>query len=165
MQDSYEFDPCQFDDEDVVSIDTWKPSAGKTNNIVKSEWRQKQNTWRYDLEPGIDDLKKIEARLKKKYPDSQIMDEFGISAETLVAIKKGCYSPVEGISLDNQSKIYREFRLVNLKIDRKVEKIMKAFEFIHENLVTKKHKDEFYKLIKNRKVKKEITELLEDEDE
>jgi hypothetical protein len=165
MQDSYEFDPCQFDEPEATTIDNWKPSAGKTNNIVKSEWRQLQNAGRCNLEPGIDDLKKIEVRLKNKFPDSQIMDEFGITAETLVAIKRGCYCPIEGISLDNLSKIYKEFSSINIKIDKKIEKVFKVFAFLHDNVVPKKHKEKFKSITKNKQLKKVIEEILDDEDE
>ncbi len=130
MNASYEFDPCSIDgsDEEEITLDNWKPSV-KEIKVQKSEWRQKQNDGHNNQEPGIDDLRKINRFLKLKYPDHQIMDAFGITSETLVAIKRDCYSPVTGISLDNQSKIYKEFA----RIDKKLNKIFEAFKFIADN--------------------------------
>ena len=91
-----------------ITLDNWKPSTQK-KHIQKSEWREKQNNGDFNQSPGIDELYKINMYLKKKYPDSEIMDVFGITSETLVAIKRNCYDPIDGISLDNQSKIYKEF--------------------------------------------------------
>jgi len=132
---SYEFDVCSVDGSDKeVTLDEWKPSV-KDNSIQKSEWRKNQNNGDYDQQPGLDELKKINMYLKKDYPDSQIMDTFGISSETLVAIKRGCYDPIEGISLDNQIKIYKEFSRLNQKIgklNRKIEQFQEVFRFIFE---------------------------------
>jgi hypothetical protein len=130
MAASYEFDPCTVDGSDVeeTTIDNWKPSAVNAH-VPKSEWRQKQNDGNYNQQPGIDELKKIKMFLKRKYPDHQIMDSFGIACETLVAIKKGCYDPISGISLDNQSKIYKEFN----RIEKRLDKLFEAFKFLADN--------------------------------
>lgn len=132
MQTSYEFDPCTLDgsehDEDGVTLDNWKP-RDKDNNLTKSQWRQVQNGCNYNQEPGLDEIKKINMYLGKKYPDHQIMDMFGIGAETLLAIKRGCYDPIDGISLDNQSKIYKEFARIQKKLDKTID----ALKFIADN--------------------------------
>lgn len=94
--------------------------------IHRSKWRQEKIDGHYNQQPGLDELKKIHGYLKKKFPDHQIMEVFGITSETLVAIKRDCYSPVEGISLDNQSKIYRKFD----RIDKKLEKIFEAMQLL-----------------------------------
>jgi hypothetical protein len=129
MSNSYYFDPCSVDgsDQDEVSLDNWRPSA-KSKTVPKSQWRQEQIDGNYNQQPGLDELKKIHMYLKKKYPDHQIMDAFGISSETLVAIKRDCYSPVDGISLDNQSKIYKKFN----QLDKKIEKIIEALQLLTE---------------------------------
>ncbi len=135
MRASYEFDPCSLDgsDKDVpISIDSWKPTA-KKDGIPRSDWRQQQNDGDYNQQPGLDDLKKIKIYLKKKYPDYQIMDAFGISCETLVAIKRNCYHPVGGIALDDQSKLYKHFSL----IDKKISRICDALKFISDNHIEK----------------------------
>lgn len=116
IEESYEFDPCTIDGSDqstdgFQSIDDWKPTP-KSKRIPKSEWRQVANQGRFDNKPGLDDIRKIEGFLKKKYDDYDIMETFGINAQTLIAIKTGNYDPIDGISLDNQSKIYREFKEV-----------------------------------------------------
>lgn len=136
MPTSYEFDPCTLDGsdkEDEVTLDNWKPTERKPS-LQKSQWRQDQNNGHCNLEPGIDELAKINMYVKKKYADSEIMSVFGINSETLVAIKRGCYSPVDGISLDNQSKIYKEFA----RIDKKLSTFLDAFKFIADNLFTDK---------------------------
>lgn len=130
MSNSYYFDPCSVDgsdQDDGVTLDNWKPSA-KERTVPKSKWREEQNAGNFNQQPGLDELHKIHMYLKKKYPDHQIMDAFGISAETLVAIKRDCYSPVDGISLDNQSKIYKRFN----QVDKKLEKIEEALQLLTE---------------------------------
>lgn len=116
----YDFDPSDLDDlqdaedrDDMVTLDNWKPTEKKhTDEIIQSEWRQKTIGINFNQQPGLDELRKIEAYLKKKKADSEIMKTFGIDAETLVAIKKNKYCPINGISLDNLSKIYIEFKTV-----------------------------------------------------
>ncbi len=131
---SYEFDPCSIDGSDKeVTLDNWKPTV-RTESIPKSEWRKVQNAGNYNQQPGIDELKKINMYLKRKYPDHQIMDSFGISSETLVAIKRDCYGPVDGISLDNQSKIYKEFT----RLDKKIDRFLEAFKFLADNFIDSK---------------------------
>lgn len=130
VEESYEFDPCTIDGSDestdgFQSIDDWKPSITK-RRIPRSQWREAQNQGRFDLKPGLDDLRKIEGFIKKKYDDYDVMEVFGINAETLIAIKHGNYDPLDGISLDNQSKIYREFK----KVERDIQKISYALTMI-----------------------------------
>ncbi len=123
IEESYEFDPCTIDGSDkstdgFQSIDDWKPTITK-RRIPRSQWREEANQGMFDLKPGLNDISKIEGFIKKKYDDYDIMEVFGINAETLIAIKRGCYDPIDGISLDNQSKIYREFK----KVERELQKI------------------------------------------
>ena len=101
------------------------------NHCLKSEWRQRQNAGNFNQQPGIDELNKINAALQEKYPDYEIMDAFGISCETLTAIKRNCYSPVEGISLDNQSKIHKEF----LRIENKLERFWEGLKFLADHII------------------------------
>lgn len=120
-EESYEFDPCTLDGSDVeegdnVKMDDWKPSVQQPK-IVASKWRQEQIGTNYNQQPGIDELKKILMYINKKASDAEIMNAFGITADTLIAIKKDKYDPVDGISLDNQSKIYKEFKRLEDKID------------------------------------------------
>lgn len=134
MQDSYEFDPCALDgsdqDDDFVSIDDWKPKP-KKERVPKSDWRQLQNAGRCNVQPGIDDIRKIKYYLKKSMPDVEIMDVFGIDAATLLAIKRDKYCPIDGIALDNQSKIYNEFR----KIEKTCDKIFDALDYLGEHML------------------------------
>jgi hypothetical protein len=116
---SYFFDPCDLDEEDKlddgITLDNWKPRDRK-KGLVQSDWRQNQIGKDFDQQPGIDDITKIESFLRKKVSDPEIMKYFGISADTLVAIKKGTYCPVEGIHLDNLSKIQKEFKTITRKL-------------------------------------------------
>lgn len=118
-KESYHFDAASIDGSDAdeeMTIDNWRPKV-KKNELILSKWRQSQNGNNHNIQPGLDELKKIMMHLKKKHADSDIMKAFGITSETLVAIKRGCYSPIEGISLDNQSKIYEEFKKINKRLD------------------------------------------------
>lgn len=130
---SYTFDPCSIDGSNEVTLDNWKPTHTRPK-LVPSKWRAAQNGDNSNQDPGIDDLKKIAMHLKNRCPDADIMKMFAITAETLVAIKRNCYSPVEGISLDNQSKIYKEFA----KIEKKLLKIKDAMDFAADNLIKDK---------------------------
>lgn len=102
--------------QEEMTLDTWKPRE-KEKTIPKSEWRQQQIAGNYNQQPGLDELHKILGYLKRGYPDFQIMDAFRISSETLVAIKRDCYHPIDGISLDNLSKIYKKFQSIEKKIN------------------------------------------------
>lgn len=118
----YDFDPCtlddsQYDEDEEVTLDNWKPTP-KSDGIIQSKWRKKQIGNNFNQEPGLDELKKIKIHLKNKKSDSDIMQTFGINAETLVAIKRNKYCPVDGISLDNLSKIYAEFKVLENAISR-----------------------------------------------
>ncbi len=150
---SYEFDPCEIDGsdkEDDVTLDSWKPSV-KKKVIVQSEWRKNQIGDNFNQQPGIDELKKIYSFLNKKASDADIMKTFGITAETLVAIKKDKYSPVDGISLDNQSKIYKEFK----SLTDQIATLKRMIEVMVDTMfVDKISKDEFKKACKKPKAQK-----------
>lgn len=163
MERSYAFDPCTIDGSDkkeITIIDSWKPGAKKKDSLVMSQWRLNQNGNSHDLSPGIDELKKISVHLKNKHSDCDIMKLFGISSETLVAIKRGCYCPVDGISLDNQSKIHKEF----MRLEKMLDKIKEALIFM---FAEEKNFDEFKKKlgIKSKKEKEDESfgEELEDD--
>ena len=169
MESSYEFDPCNIDgsDEEIeeeVTLDNWKPTKEKPK-IVPSKWRQEQIGKNYNQQPNIDDLKKIHMFLKKKASDADIMHAFGINAETLIAIKKDKYDPVDGISLDNQSKIYKEFK----KLEEKIESLFRGINHIADIMfIEKKDRTEFkksFKKPKKEKCDKKNEEVKEDEDE
>jgi len=153
---SYEFDPCSIDGSDQedkpVTLDNWKPTADKPK-IVPSKWRQDSIGTNFNQEPGLDELQKIQMFLKKKASDADIMKAFGITAETLIAIKKDKYDPIDGISLDNQSKIYKEFR----KIDEKIEGFLRGLNYIAETIFfDKEEKDKFKKSMKKPKKAKAV---------
>ena len=137
---SYEFDPCSIDEsdkeEEPVTLDNWKPSNEKPV-IVASKWRQDAIGTNFNQQPGIDELHKIHMFLKKKASDAEIMKAFGITCETLVAIKKDKYDPVDGISLDNQSKIYKEFK----RLEERIESVLRGINHIAEIMfIDKKEK-------------------------
>ena len=163
---SYEFDPCSIDgsdteEEEQVTLDNWKPS--KKAKIIPSKWRQQMIGSNFNQEPGLDELHKINGFLKKKVPDSEIMNAFGITADTLVAIKKDKYDPIDGISLDNQSKIYKEFR----KVEEKMDGFLRGLNYLAETMfIDRKEKEKFIKSMKKPKrvstAKKDKSEDMED---
>ena len=61
------------------------------------------------------------------------MDAFGIDAKILIAIKTDRYSPVEGIKLDNLSKIYKAFE----KIERRLDDVCQALNLLVDNTFKK----------------------------
>ncbi len=153
---SYEFNPCSIDgsdqEEKKITLDNWKITAHHLK-LVSSKWRQDSIGTDFNQQPGIDEIRKIQMYLKKKAPDFDIMKAFGITADTLIAIKKDKYDPVEGISLDNQSKIYREFRNIELKI----ESFLRGLNYIAEIMfINKKEKELFKKSFKKPKKVKEV---------
>jgi hypothetical protein len=150
---SYEFDPCSIDgsDKEEVTLDNWKPTKYEPK-IIASNWRQEAIGTNFNQEPGIDELKKIRMYLKKKASDSDIMKAFGINAETLVAIKKDKYDPVEGISLDNQSKIYKEFK----RLENRIDSLFNGIDHIAECIfITEEDKKTYKNSFKKTKAKKE----------
>lgn len=166
---SYEFDPCTLDgsdqDEEPVTLDNWKPSV-KKSKIVPSKWREEAIGTNFNQQPGLDELHKILMYLKKKASDAEIMNAFGITAETLIAIKKDKYDPIDGISLDNQSKIYKEFK----RIEDRIESLLRGINFIAECMfVDKEDKAKFKKSMKKPKkakaVKKPKSEVNEESEE
>ncbi len=150
---SYEFDPCEVDgsnQEEPESLDNWKPSL-KKKAIVQSEWRKNQIGDNFNQQPGIDELKKIYMFLNKKASDAEIMQTFGITAEMLVAIKKEKYDPVDGISLDSQSKIYKEFE----NLGKQISKLRRMIdEMVNIMFPDKEGKDAFKELCKKPKPQK-----------
>ncbi len=155
---SYEFDPCSIDgsdQEETVTLDNWKPSTNKPK-IIPSKWRQDSIGNDFNQQPGIDELHKILMHLKRKVSDSDIMKAFGINAQTLVAIKKDKYDPVTGISLDNQSKIYKEFK----RLENKIEKIMRGLNYIAEIMfIEKSDLTKFKKILNKPKIEKPIKKI------
>lgn len=147
---SYDFDPCSIDgsdQEEPVTLDNWKPSTEKPK-IIASKWREESIGNNFNQQPGLDELNKIHMYLKKKASDADIMKAFGITADTLIAIKKDKYDPIDGISLDNQSKIYKEFK----RIEDKIESLLRGINYIAEIMfIDKKEKSEFKKSFKKPK--------------
>jgi hypothetical protein len=168
-ESSYEFDPCSIDgsdtDKEEITLDSWKPTKNESK-IVFSKWRQDSIGTNFNQDPGIDELRKIHMYLKKKVSDSDIMKAFGINCETLVAIKKNKYDPVDGISLDNQSKIYKEFK----RLENRIESLLRGINYIGKCLFLDKNDEaEFKKSFKkikkykeSKKNKSEINEICED---
>jgi len=152
----YEFDPCSLDDhdeddEEFVSIDTWKPHVKKPK-LVQSNWRKELIGNNFNQEPNHDDLIKIQHYLKKKFADSEIMTAFGISAEILVAIKKGKYDPLDGIALDTLSKIHYEFD----RLQEKIDKIIRGMHYISREIFVDKNKMQAYKASLKKPLKEKV---------
>lgn len=127
-------------EEEPVTLDNWKPTEHKPK-IIASQWRQDAIGTNFNQQPGLDELNKIHMYLKKKASDSDIMKAFGINAETLVAIKKDKYDPVDGISLDNQSKIYKEFK----RLEDRMDSLLRGIDYISECMFSSKKDKAAYK--------------------
>lgn len=137
-----------------ITLDNWRPSI-KENKPVLSEWRKKQIGENFDQQPALDELKKINSKIEKGMSDSDIMKFFGITCDTLLAIKNDRYSPINGISLDNLGKIWSEFE----KIERKINRMMNGLNYMAEIMFVNKsefdeYKKECRKLSQKSKVKK-----------
>lgn len=175
---SYYFDPTEIDnlDEDgEESLDNWKPKA-KKQELTQSEWRKNQIGDNFNQEPGLDDLDKIHSLIRKKAPDSEIMRVFGINAHTLIAIKERRYCPVDGISLNNLSKIHAEFNKVERRADRLWDHILMIFGLIFPDGswqtaykkysdINKKERKAKEKVQRDKKTQKKLKEKFEDKDE
>lgn len=173
IEDSYYFDPTILDGSDLdldnenqvtkkegihdfVSIDEWKPTVKKEKKITPSAWRQKQIGDDYNQQPGIDELHKIQQYIKKKYPDAEIMNAFGLRAETMKAIREDRYCPVDGIELDNLSKIYIQFQIIK----KDISDLHKSTTFILDTLFPKGNKNEAFVKYKNKlKEKKKVVKI------
>jgi DNA gyrase/topoisomerase IV subunit A len=159
-EQSYEFDPCSIDgsDKEEVTLDSWKPKA-KIEGMPLSQWRQDQIGSNFNQQPGIDELNKIHAFIKQRKSDSDIMKAFGITAETLIAIKKDKYDPVEGISLDNQSKIYKEFK----RLEERIDSLLRGINHIAECMFTTKADKAAYKKSLKKPKKEKVSKVKKNE--
>lgn len=160
---TYEFDPCSLDGSDKeqkeIKIDDWKPRE-KSDELIQSEWRKKQIGSNFNQTPGLDDLKKINSCIKNKKSDYEIMRTFGINAKVLLAIKDKRYCPVEGMSLDNLSKINNEFEELGKKIDNITEKLKDYLDILVTKLLPKENLEKMYKeYIKQKKEANKKTKL------
>ena len=114
--------------DENITLDNWKPEVS-INKLVKSQWRKEANHGNYDMRPGLDEIRKIKMHIKKGKFDHEIMEAFGIDCDTLVAIKKDKYHPVDGISMDNLSKIYKGFK----EIENKITNLYQALNMLAES--------------------------------
>jgi hypothetical protein len=157
----YEFDPEIFDadtEDDFESIDNWKPSE-KSKKLITSEWRKNRIGNDFNQQPDLDDLIKIKSFLKKGYPDFEIMENFGINSEVLSAIKKNNYCAVEGIKLDNLTKIFNEFK----KIENSISKNNLSIKYILKTICRKETKlNEYKEFIKKESKSKKAMKKEED---
>lgn len=118
------------------SIEDWRPSVIKRRTVPISAWRQAQIAGNYNQKVGARDLKKIQGFIKRGAPEFEILESFGISAETLIAIKKNRYEAGTGIVDDRV-----EFVLEDIKpLLKKAHKYRKALDSIAVNLFPN-HKD------------------------
>jgi hypothetical protein len=83
-------------DKEEITLDNWKPNP-PNKKLIQSEWRKNQIGENYNQEVFRDDLKKIQTAIQKKFPDHEIMQTYGINAQTLVDIKERRINPGNGI--------------------------------------------------------------------
>jgi hypothetical protein len=99
--------------------------------------------------------------LKQRKSEHEIMDAFGIDAKTLLAIKSDRYCPVDGIKLDNLSKIYKGFEHIEKRLDTMYQALnLLADNAFDENQTAKRL--QFKTLVKLTK-KKSVTHKEEDD--
>ncbi len=149
--------------DEHITLDNWKPTT-KINTMVKSQWRKEANGDHFDQKPGLDEIRKIKTHIKKSKKDYEIMEAFGIDCETLIAIKKDKYHPIDGISMDNLSKIYKAFGL----IEKKITNLYQALNMLSDNAFDDKQTAQrmlFKSLIKVAKKKTITQDDFEDDEE
>ena len=146
--------------EEEVSIWDWKPTE-KKERIIQSQWRKEHIGDNFNQHVDIDDLRKIERYISRKLPDFEIMQNFGINAQTLVAIKEKRYCPFEGIENSNLSKITDQFTKLKVAI-KDLQKIV--YELMQVNNLSTPMPASFDKRIFNSNQKKtpDVVEVKED---
>lgn len=148
-----------------ATLDNWKPNFPE-KKLVQSDWRKQQNKNDFNQEVGRDELKKIKLAIKNKFPDHEIMQTYGISAETLVRVKENKINPELGemrgtLNYDSESKdINALFKKVN-KLQDSLYGIKYALKELSKILFSEEeYQKEFLKLMnkkpeKPKKIKKE----------
>lgn len=86
-----------------ITLDSFECKP-KYRHVPDSEWRKDRNNESFDLLPGLDDLRKIKRYINQEYPDCEIMQVFGLNADTFLAIKYEFYCPVQGILEEYRSR-------------------------------------------------------------
>lgn len=127
--------------EENITLENWQPTLQKSQ-LIPSKWRLKIVKNNPNQHPDKNELLKIRRYIKRRVSDCEIMTAFGLSAETMIAIKKNNYDPIEGVGMDSQYKIIREFKEINFKI----EALYRGMHFIASKIFTEKEQmDEFRK--------------------
>jgi hypothetical protein len=143
-------------------LDDWKPAL-KKDSLTQSQWRKTQIADNYHQQPGLDEIRKIQRHIESDQNHHDIMKAFGIDAKTLLAIKDNRYSPVEGIKLDNLSKIYKGFE----SLEKRFDCLYLALNLLADNVFAGKNDQlrlKFKSLIKQTK-QKSLCVFEEDKDE
>jgi hypothetical protein len=116
-------------DDENTSIDDWKPRK-KYKGLCMSEWRELQNNGDFDRNPSLDDLRKIKSHLNKNCPDADILKMYGINAETLIAIKRNYFCPVDGIKNDFETKFFNKYKY----LEESIRKIKNSLDFLGDHI-------------------------------
>jgi hypothetical protein len=159
-------------DANYVSLDDWKPSEKPKKKLIQSEWRKNKIQEDCNQDPGLDDFRKIKSAIKKGCNDHEIMINYGINAETIVAIKQDIYNPARGArhfhsyDLDlvkDGTKMFLEFQ----KIQDECYGIMQAMHFLNDILFnTAKDKKNFKDIFTGKKpYLKKVKKIEEDFDD
>tara|TARA_R110000868_G_scaffold177028_6_gene415277 strand:+ start:274 stop:816 length:543 start_codon:yes stop_codon:yes gene_type:complete len=90
-------------DEEVMSLDDWKPAPKKNVFRAPSKWRARQNKeFTANHFPDTDEFNKIKSYLKHGVKDDEITKTFNVSSKTLAKIKSGQFFPIGSIDSYNQ---------------------------------------------------------------
>ncbi len=139
-----------------IKLDEWKPEAKGRPSLVPSKWREESINGNFNQEPGLSDLRKIKFAIKRKYPDHEVMQAFGLNAETLVSIKTESYSAAEGLRhfYPKDIVIGKELKM-NLelqKLEDVVKGILAAVDYMGDVLfIDKKQRKEFKDVLTGKK--------------
>ncbi len=139
-----------------TKLDDWKPSSNKKPSLIQSEWRKEQNKENYNQNPGLDDIRKIKSAIKKKYPDYEIMQCYGINAETLIEIKDDVFSIGDGLRRFYPHKITvgksTKMNLAFQRLEDIVDGLISASQYMGDTVfIDEKQGKEFHDILSGKK--------------
>ena len=151
---------------DEISIDDWKPNIPE-KKLVQSKWRKETIGDNYNQDVGLDELRKINVAIKKKFTDHEILKAYGITAETLVRIKEGKLNPETGnmrgkLDMDNNFDEMLAMRKKISVLQTRIYGITSTFKELAKILYSDKDQQQEFLRILDRKRKNERKDI-EDE--
>ena len=148
---------------DEISMDDWKPNIPE-KKLIQSKWRKETIGDNYNQDVGLDELRKINVAIKKKFPDHEILKAYGITAETLVRIKEGKLNPETGntrgkLDMDNNFDEMLAMRKKISVLQTRIYGITSTFKELAKILYQDKDQQTEFLRILERKMKNERKEI------